>query len=103
MHHYKICVKCAHCIIKKDNGIWYNYLCGHPSMRRQRVIDPVTGELSFGYKDEDGDIYVEREEFPYAKEVNRRGDCDLWEQYVAVFSGVSKVLTYSRRLLGRIK
>ena len=75
-----ICIKCKHLrTTEEPKGIWYNYFCGHPDMRRTQGIDPVTGAKCFFGKNDLGTVYSTDEDKPQARDINPIGECSLWE------------------------
>ena len=66
----KICAKCKHYIKTGEGVMWYDQFCGHPTMRRRQVINPVTGYEEYEHGNE---------RFPHARDTNK-GDCEMWEE-----------------------
>ncbi len=75
-----ICIKCSHCSREDPTGPWYNYHCKEPSRRRLQVVDPVTGRPSYATTNDLGLTFYGAEEFPVCRDVNKEGECVLWEK-----------------------
>jgi len=90
-----ICIHCKFVRIKVDNGIWYNYRCGAQEVKRQEVVDPVSGKTGYGSVNDLGRVNITDEEYPYCREINN-GTCSLFQPIV-------KIHQAGRKLLGLIK
>ena len=77
-----ICVNCKYLFCnEQSNPEWYDYFCHHPSLKRPRVTNPVTGKLGYGLSRQ-GEDPVYRgflNQFPNANEINTDGRCNLYE------------------------
>ena len=79
-----ICVKCKHHkrMGRRDIDVWYTHYCGHPELQRAKVTDPVTGRLGYGIKNDLGRcmVGVDRgDRYPNCRDINPRGECELYE------------------------
>jgi len=65
-----ICVKCTY---DKDGvKVWRNHRCRHPSVRRGKILNPITGIISY--------LQGSIEQFPLCRDVNCHGTCKLYEE-----------------------
>lgn len=81
MNKMKICIDCKH--FKKENAgaIWYNAFCHHPSVKREETIDPTFGHTVYKCDKDTSD-----EKYPYTRDINKEGKCELYEKKSGVFS-----------------
>jgi len=71
-----ICVRCKY---HKGWGVWYNHYCEHPSTARNEEQDPVTGEISYGIRNDLGRVVLTDKEFPHCRDINH-GNCPNFEK-----------------------
>ena len=78
-----ICAKCLW-LVREERGtpredVWYNWFCGHPSVERKLVVDPVTGKKAYACRNSLGDPYHNDQKHPYCRDIND-GYCELYEE-----------------------
>ncbi len=72
-----ICAECRH--FDRRGDTWCDHFCGHLDVRRGTHVDYVTGEQGFLGVNDQGHEYFIEEERPYAREINRNGECPYYE------------------------
>lgn len=74
-----ICANCTHFRTKGQGIIWYDQLCGHPSVERVLTVDPVSGLKGYSATNSLGGAYHTEDMHPYARDINTSGECRLYE------------------------
>lgn len=72
-----ICRQCKHFI--ESGPIWYDQFCG--AVTNPTDIDPVTGHESFVGVNDLGTKYFDDNPHPYARDMNKTGNCELFERW----------------------
>lgn len=75
-----ICARCRHYVSSGEGGAdnWYEFLCGHPSVRHVKTVDHITGLTV--YKPRNGLQTYSSNPMPYARDINKDGKCDKYEK-----------------------
>ena len=93
---FTICANCTHFRSKKDGprtGNWYNLSCSSPDVRREEVINPVSGKKCFKMVNDLGRTVFVDECAPYPGELNLEGSCPYYKRKgTSVTSIVGRIL-----------
>ena len=77
-NHMTICKECKHCEQRGHNNSWYNFYCRARANRRQRVKDPITGQIGWESHNDFGTRIIVDDPLPHCREHNS-GDCPFFE------------------------
>lgn len=80
-----ICGQCKLFYNKQDGartGVWYNQFCKAPSVRKEMVVDPVSGKAGYASKNDLGTVIYDDNPYPFARTINH-GNCGHFEKGVS--------------------